>query len=349
MSDATNPVEPATQSLILKNAISSLRIGLEDYELSKKDPDRTLSSIRNVYASLLLFLKEGLCRISPMEPAEGIINSRLEPVLLEKGSLGVNAVGENTIDVGGIKSRYRLLRVDIGWRSLDSIRDERNKIEHYYSTTRLEVLQSIICDASSFIIEISKKVFKTDPSSLLGLAWQQMLDIKSIYDPIKDKCNRSLQLLRERKFISETTMPLIEDFACSECGARLLYLYTGYTEPKERANFDLKSADNCKLVCYACHAEIPLYEAFENFINDNYELSYSHFKYGGSPNVKYCPGCGHETFVDDSLNNFCLYCGYKKDYELCQRCGASLSIEEQECDGFCFDCYDDYQESLEDD
>lgn len=36
------------QSLILENAIIALRIGLEDYEHSKVDPDRMLSSIGGV-------------------------------------------------------------------------------------------------------------------------------------------------------------------------------------------------------------------------------------------------------------------------------------------------------------
>lgn len=339
----------ANQSLILKNAISSLRIGLEDYELSKKDPDRILSSIRNVYASLLLFLKEGLCRLSPLVPGEEFIKAKLEPILKSDGTLGVIGVENKTIDVEGIQRRYKLLNVDIAWGPLLSIKEERNNIEHFYSTSEITVLQSVICQASNFIIEILKTVFNTDPSSLLGPVWDQMSTIANIYEPIRQKCLESLTNLTKRSLIPDFSISLIEEFSCSECGSKLLYLDTGYKGPSRRARINLNNPNKCELVCFACHARIPLYEAFETFANDNYEFSYQHFKYGGSPFVRTCYECGHDTFIEDSNTNSCIFCGYEKGYKICQECGTSLSIEEQGNNGFCFDCYNKYQKSLEDD
>jgi hypothetical protein len=53
--------------------------------------------------------------------------------------------------------------------------------------------------------------------------------------------------------------------------------------------------------------------------------------------------------VVDEIENICYYCSYEKDYTECARCGAELSVEEQDCDGFCFYCYDQYQKLFEND
>ena len=47
-------------SKLTRNAIESIRLGIEDYNLANKDEGRILSSIRNIYAGLLLLFKEEL-------------------------------------------------------------------------------------------------------------------------------------------------------------------------------------------------------------------------------------------------------------------------------------------------
>lgn len=42
---------------LLKNAVESIQIGLKDYQDIDKDPRRELSSIRNIYAGILLLYK----------------------------------------------------------------------------------------------------------------------------------------------------------------------------------------------------------------------------------------------------------------------------------------------------
>ena len=349
MSDTATQTQSTVQSLILKNAISSLRIGLGDYEVSKVYPDRILSSIRNVYASLLLFLKEGLCRLSPMDTREEFIRAKLEPILKPNGSLGVSGIGDKTIDVDGIQRRYKLVNVRIDWNPLLLIQKERNNIEHLYSNSQITVLQSAICEASTFIIDISKIVFHTDPTTLLGDVWSQICDIKDIYLPLKNRCNSSLAPLLTRGFLDQNAISFVEEFSCPDCGSKLLYLFTGPDGPSEYGTIHLRKADDCELMCYACHTKIPLYEAFEKFIHNNYEISYRDIKYGGSSRVKLCLRCGHHTFIDDSHNDFCLYCGYEKENLHCSRCGELLSLEEQVFDGLCSDCFYEYQKTLEDD
>ncbi len=337
MSETTGSAVSAAQSLILKNAISSLKIGLEDYELSQKDPDRILSSIRNVYASLLLFLKEGLCRLSPLDSGEEFIKAKLEPIIKSDGSLGLTGIGNTTIDVEGIQQRYKLLRIKINWKPLISIQQERNNIEHLYSTAQIAVLQSVICEASTFIIEILKKVLDTNPASLLGNVWEQMTAIKNIYEPIKAKCTSSLQHLIDRKFMPVSSIELIKDFSCLYCGSKLIYLHTGPDEPSNNVTVHLKNVDSCELVCFACGTKLPIYSLFESFADDEYSPSTEVLEYTGEAIVKECPECKHNTFIDNHEVNACIFCGHEKMNEFCKVCEAPLPLE-QDFEGICEHC-----------
>ena len=48
---------------LLQNAINSIEIGIEDYELSQQDERRIISCVRNVFAGILLLFKYKLSLI----------------------------------------------------------------------------------------------------------------------------------------------------------------------------------------------------------------------------------------------------------------------------------------------
>ena len=54
---------PPNFSALFDNAMSSIRMGIEDYAQDK--PERSLSAVRNFYAGLLLLAKEVLVRHIP--------------------------------------------------------------------------------------------------------------------------------------------------------------------------------------------------------------------------------------------------------------------------------------------
>lgn len=325
------------QSLILENAIIALRIGLEDYEHSKVDPDRMLSSIRNVYAGLLLFLKEGLCRLSPPDDPELLIKDNIVPVLENNKSVKFVGKGRKTVDVQKIQERYKSLGVKINWGPLDVIQEARNNIEHYYSTQQIVMLQGIIVDASAFLIDISKNVLSSDPVSLLGPVWDQILTVKGVYEPIKSDCNKSLAILQEKKLLYDRSFSLLKEFTCSKCRSELLYLYTEGQEPNTEISIELNDPNKIRLMCFACHLEITLPEAFEQYAVENFELSYNDFRNGAEAIVKECPECGHQTFIDDHFEDSCIFCGYAKSNTVCRACGEPLSLEE-DWEGLCFSC-----------
>jgi hypothetical protein len=59
---------------ILENAVSSIQIGIEDYQ--SNDPRRVLSVVRNLSAGVLLLFKEKLRQLSPDGSDEVLIKQR---------------------------------------------------------------------------------------------------------------------------------------------------------------------------------------------------------------------------------------------------------------------------------
>ncbi|MPM09052.1 hypothetical protein SDC9_55368 [bioreactor metagenome] len=327
----------SSESLILKNAISSLRIGLEDYISSSTDQDRKLSSVRNIYASLLLFLKAGLCHYSPDGSNDVLIKAKILPVRNKDTGISFIGTEKNTVDVKGIRDRYNSLGINLKWDPLEKIQKERNNIEHFYSSTPIETIQALVCEASKFILEILKEVFETDPSSMLGEVWNKMIAIKNIYEPIKKDCNESLDMLSKIISFNPETISLLKELRCHECNSPLLYFDTE-SEISRDGTMYTEYLDSLDLACYSCHATEPVYEALERYADDQYEISIDEARAGFGSVIKECPNCEHETFIDTYDVNKCILCGYEKDYDRCNVCERLLSLEEQELDGLCFDC-----------
>jgi len=63
---------------LLKNAITSLELGIDDY-FSKKE-NRVFSSVRNLYAGILLMYKSKLLDLCPAGTDEVLIKSKILPV-----------------------------------------------------------------------------------------------------------------------------------------------------------------------------------------------------------------------------------------------------------------------------
>jgi len=346
---ANNSNSTGNQSPILQNAISSLRMGVEDYKNSRNDPDRRISAIRNIFASLLLFLKEGLCRFSPSHDPELLIKSKIMPVKLPNGSVQLIGKGKNTIDVRGIRERYESLGFNIEWKPLEKIQDERNNVEHYYSTTSIETVQSVIRDASVFIIDVLVNILKIDPHSTLGQLWTDVVEIQVYYDKIKEFCNETLKILVKQNILTEDQISLIERFTCHHCHSQQYYFKTGNNSSVIDENIDIDTIDECLLVCKSCHEEIPIVEAFEAYAFENFEPSFRELKHGEPSIVKECPECHHYTYIDDGYIGSCLLCEFEIGDQRCIKCGSLLTIDELDSDGFCADCYWDYLKAIEDD
>jgi hypothetical protein len=118
-------------SLLLQNAVTSIRMGIEEYSSDK--PDRSLSAVRNFYAGVLLLAKEVLVRAAPNADPDEIIGARYKPVPDGTGSVTHVPDGHRTIDFDTIGKRFKDFKLDIDQAALGELNKIRNEIEHRFT------------------------------------------------------------------------------------------------------------------------------------------------------------------------------------------------------------------------
>ncbi len=205
---------------ILQNAIDSIAIGLEDYELSENDKRRLISSTRNIFAGILLLFKHKLCELSPPDSDESLIKQKILPVIDSTGAVNWIGKGKKTVDVQNIKDRFDSLGIDVDWNRIDSIKTYRNNIEHYYSTQNLQSVRKLISDSFLIIRDFVSDHLNADPKQLLGEnAWTILIKVNEVYEKEKLVCVEALETL---EFLNDEILYLFENYSCNECGSDLI-------------------------------------------------------------------------------------------------------------------------------
>ena len=105
---------------LLQNAINSIEIGIEDYELSKQNDRRIISCVRNIFAGILLLFKYKLAELSPANSDEVLIKQNILWVI-EDDNIIAKGKGEKTVDVQSIKDRFKSLNINVTWKNSLSI------------------------------------------------------------------------------------------------------------------------------------------------------------------------------------------------------------------------------------
>jgi len=202
---------------LLENAITSIRLGLEDFEEGSED--RIVSSVRNLYAGMLLLFKEKLLQLSPLESNEVLIKKYVIPVK-EKG--GVKFIGSDkrdTVNFAQIEERLTNLSVSVDWGRAKAIRNRRNDIEHYYTTEdKKSTIKDVVSNTFIVIRDFIKNELNKDPSELLGEKyWNILLETSDVYESERNAC---LKLLGELKWTMESVD--IKNISCPSCSSALI-------------------------------------------------------------------------------------------------------------------------------
>lgn len=150
---------------LLKNAVSSIQIGIEDYQF--KDERRLLSSIRNITSGMLLLFKEKLRDISPDDSDEVLIKKNIKPKISD-GKVHFIGTGSKTVDVQEIKNRFKSLSIDVDWKNADIVINLRNEIEHYYITIGDIQVREVISKSFMVLNKFISKHLEIPPRELLG-------------------------------------------------------------------------------------------------------------------------------------------------------------------------------------
>ena len=292
---------------ILKNAIDSISIGMEDY----KSPDhrRMISCTRNLYAGILLLFKHKLAVMSPPGSDEVLIKEKILPVNSSTG-LQWKGKGRKTVDVNDIKERFTSLEISVDWKRIEKIQGYRNEIEHHYSSTPQKSVQTIISDSFLVIRDFIRIHLAQDPLILLGKdTWENMTNIAEVYQAEKDECIESiLKIDWKYDSIREAFLKV----ACDDCGSDLIEEKSAGPN-RESSEFRCRSCN--KRYDFENMAELSMDQYFsgENFAN---------FKNGGDPVTIDCPSCFRKNTYNLEINE-CVVCDDSYPTE-CMGCGGEI-------------------------
>ena len=293
---------------ILKNAVESIAVGLEDYELASSDERRVASCARNIFAGVLLLFKHKLVQLSPPDTDGGLI---------------WKSGGKTTVGVKDIKKIFDSQGIKVDWKRIRKIQDFRNKVEHYYSGHSYESARSLISNLFIVINQFIRDHLDKEPKELLGHEpWSIMIEISEVYEREKAECGIKLEKL---EYFCASILDAFKEFSCEECGSGLI-----------NPTLTDGEASESDFVCKACDYDLP-YETIINSVISQYydDAVYLALKEGDDTPIIECPlGCDGLYLYEDGI---CSSCGDGVEHK-CRMCGNPIPPEELFMTPYCGYC-----------
>lgn len=305
---------------LLKNAIESIQVGVEDFEEGSRE--RITSAVRNIHAGILLLYKEALRRLSSQNSNDVLIKNKIVPTL-ENEQLKFIGVGNKTVNVSQIKNRFKRLGIRTDWKKFEFISKIRNDIEHYYTEDDHKIIQQLIAKSFTIISTFIETELKENPFDLLGFrTWTTMLEVSEVYEKQRRKC---LKKVDEINWVSTTLEDGVREITCVMCDSDLLMPTMVTSELQE-----------VELECRTCGVK----EKASGFIPRSVQTalgfeSYKSYVDGLDYPYGTCPECGLESYVMEERR--CAFCGEEAN-EFCNICGEKILPSEMMCSPLCGYC-----------
>jgi len=311
-------------STILRNAIQSIQIGVDDFQST--DPRRILSVVRNISAGVLLLFKEKLRQLSPSDSDEVLIKKKIKPIASNNEVVFVGT-GKKTVDVQQIKERFSSLNIEVEWSRLDKIIKVRNEIEHYCTTETEGRLKELIANSFALIQDFLASQLNLEPIEILGNeTWNVLLETAEVYNIELNVCRMQMELVDWK---TVALAGAIEELSCPSCHSELIKPVDTETEEPVWSH--------CS--CSFCGNEFQLNDdIIDQLIGEHFkdEVYLSH-KDGGDSPVAICHECGRQTFIYEE--DQCAVCEANQTYKKCTFCSSGLDTWEQDFKGLCGSCY----------
>lgn len=309
---------------ILSNAISSIQMGVEDYQST--DPRRMLSAIRNLTAGLLLLFKERLRELSPPNSGDALIMQEIQPVRRADGTIQFIGARRRTVDVTQIRERFQALQIRVDWKRFQSITDARNNAEHFCLTLPEARLKELLADAMHIMHEFIRGELRCEPIDLLGAeTWRILLGLGEIHAAELYTC---MLALSEVDWGDPVIAAVAKELRCTECNSKLL-------KPSHTYDGDLASLE---FSCTACGtADLRYLDMVEAAVTKHFYTDlYLAFTDGGEMPIGDCSACGKEAFIYD--HGVCAACGNAEAIMRCQSCGEVYDSAELDDSELCALC-----------
>jgi len=299
---------------MFENAIASVELGVLDYNESKTDPRRGLSATRNLYAGVLLLLKEALHREAPE-----LIWARLKPERKDGGIIWVGK-GKMTADFQDLQERWKGLGMSFDWQRLASLRKVRNNVEHHYHPDGEAALRQAVADTFTLVVQILRDHLKSNPASEFAPEiWEVMIHEARTQQELKIACVNSRSAVVG---VPDEIRRIWSQIRCDQCGSELLHAPVGAEYP----DFNLD--------CQTCGTDLYVPDLVVDGIQEAYAVeAYEALKDGGQDPVVACPNCNEDAYLVEE--DRCMLCDESKTYENCNICGTPLGVDEQDDGGLC--------------
>ncbi|MBK1622055.1 hypothetical protein [Afifella marina] len=309
-------------SEIFDNAITSIALGIEDFETGTDE--RMLSAARNYYAGLLLLAKECLVRAAPKADAMEVIGAKFKPKPDGSGGVEHEVEGYATVDLHKLKARFK--DFGLAWPNADinKLQRFRNDLEHYHLKEPMTALSEAIASSFPMVVDFFN-ILNEDPQTNLAGVWDTILEKREAFEKVQEKCLDSLENVAWPAEVSH-----LDRMACPNCQSSLL----GQLDP------DNKDHEHVIGKCYQCGEEISFEKFMEMVVASSYEVdAYIRAKEGLNPSIADCPECNASAYVETGEISLCFVCGESVAGE-CIRCGAGIDVNEynSEYPGLCSYC-----------
>jgi len=304
---------------ILKNAVQSIQIGVEDFQ--SPDPRRALSATRNIMAGVLLLFKEKLRVMSPKDSDEALIKQNLIPKYGPNGAVVFKGEGKKTVDVQQIKDRFKSLDIVVDWSTFDKISKIRNNIEHYLVTESANAIKELVADSFLIIRDFVTKELGQQPVDLLGVTtWNALLETSAVLETQRAECKAAID---EIEWDSELMEGVASELTCLSCESSLLKP----VDPDVPQNA-------LEFKCTVCGDQFELADLLGKALGDYFAYDiYIAATDGGDSPVGTCWECGRDTYVLEE--KLCIACDATPEHDECAVCGAGIGPDEQEFNGLC--------------
>jgi len=295
---------------ILQNAIDSISLGIEDYEMATSDTRRYISCTRNIFAGILLLFKHKLSELSPTGSDEVLIKQKIMPKM-DINSISWVGEGKKTVDVQGIQERFTSLGINVDWKRLKNTQNYRNNIEHYYATASSGSVQKMISDSFIVIVNFIKDHLEEDPRDLLGSdTYDVMRSIDEVYEADKAIC---IEKLKSLNYFTDTIYETLITTTCSECSSGLI--------TSNEVDVD---AYNTDYICRSCNLNFDYENLVTNAFEKKYAVSSRDIANGAEDTSCECPECDGYFFYDEGV---CICCGHEIIL-VCDVCDTAISPSE---------------------
>ena len=316
--------ETEQQNGLFRNAVSSIQLGIEDYQAN--DPKRSISAVRNFYAGVLLLAKEVLIRQAPNAKALDVIGVRYKPTPNGKGGVSYAADSKRTIDFTTLAARFEDFGLDIDRKILNDLNRIRNELEHYFTNQSHDAVREAIAKAFPIVTRLFQQVSEK-PHEALGDSWEIILYERRVYKQELEECQKTFEKVEWPKDLLLVGIEL----SCITCHSGLVFQVDEDNQDHEIIDFQ----------CRLCGHQFSAIEAIERWLEKHFEHeSYIAMTDGGDQPLHICPECGFKSYLLTTESIGCAWCGF--ELGSCIRCSTALTPENVSYynHGLCEYCHD---------